>query len=71
MESTSAQRVRTDRPPANRTNVRSIVPESGARKAGPQRIGFLKGEVSVPDDFDTMGQEHGNQFTESLRYVLM
>ena len=23
----------------------------------PQRIGFLKGKIRVPDDFDTMGQE--------------
>lgn len=25
--------------------------------AGPQRLGFLAGEISVPDDFDRMGQE--------------
>jgi prevent-host-death family protein len=23
--------------------------------AQPQRLGFLKGEIAVPDDFDTMG----------------
>ena len=23
----------------------------------PQRLGFLKGEISVPDDFDRMGQD--------------
>lgn len=25
--------------------------------AKPQRIGFLAGEISVPDDFDTLGEE--------------
>ena len=25
--------------------------------AGPQRLGFLKGERTVPDDFDEMGAE--------------
>ena len=25
--------------------------------AEPKRLGFLAGEVEVPDDFDTMGQE--------------
>ena len=23
----------------------------------PQRLGFMKGEITVPDDFDTMGQD--------------
>lgn len=26
-----------------------------AAPAQPQRLGFLKGEIAVPDDFDTMG----------------
>jgi prevent-host-death family protein len=26
--------------------------------AEPQRLGFLKGEIEVPDDFDEMGAEH-------------
>ena len=26
------------------------------RPAAPQRLGFLRGEFAVPDDFDTMGQ---------------
>lgn len=26
-----------------------------AAPAAPKRIGFLEGEISVPDDFDTMG----------------
>lgn len=25
--------------------------------AGPQRLDFMAGEIEVPDDFDTMGQE--------------
>jgi antitoxin (DNA-binding transcriptional repressor) of toxin-antitoxin stability system len=27
------------------------------KKPKRQRIGFLKGQISVPDDFDTMGQD--------------
>ena len=30
------------------------LPEEGAK---PERIGFLKGKLSVPDDFDTMGAD--------------
>ena len=33
--------------------VRVDAPPPTARR----RIGFLKGQISVPDDFDTMGQE--------------
>ena len=29
----------------------------GAFHVQPQRIGFLKGNIRVPDDFDSMGQE--------------
>jgi prevent-host-death family protein len=28
-----------------------------APEAPPSRIGFLKGQFTVPDDFDTMGQD--------------
>ena len=28
-----------------------------AKEKPKKRIGFLKGQISVPDDFDTMGQE--------------
>jgi len=23
----------------------------------PQRLGFMRGQIKIPDDFDTMGQE--------------
>lgn len=36
--------------PAERENM-------GAFHAHSQRIGFLKGNICVPDDFDSMGQE--------------
>ena len=29
-----------------------------------QRIGFLKGKIKVPDDFDTMGSENVQQLFE-------
>jgi prevent-host-death family protein len=32
-----------------------VVPLDEAPKARPQRLGFMKGEFEVPDDFDTMG----------------
>ena len=34
-----------------------------AAPEAPQRLGFLTGEISVPDDFDTMGEaEIANHF---------
>lgn len=32
-----------------------VVPLDAPTK--PQRLGFMKGEITVPDDFDTMGQD--------------
>ena len=32
-----------------------VVPLDAPKK--PQRLGFMKGEITVPDDFDTMGQD--------------
>ena len=32
-----------------------VVPLDAPKK--PQRLGFMKGEIAVPDDFDTMGQD--------------
>ena len=34
-----------------------VVPLSSQDAALPRRIGFLVGEISVPDDFDSMGTE--------------
>ena len=34
-----------------------IIMEDKESNPKPQRIGFLKGKIRVPDDFDTMGQE--------------
>ena len=31
--------------------------EAKVREGGPQRIGFMAGEIEVPEDFDTMGGE--------------
>ena len=33
------------------------VPKEGAQPCKHQRIGFMVGEIEVPDDFDTMGAE--------------
>ena len=37
--------------------VAKLVPLSAEDKAPGRRLGFLAGEVSVPDDFDRIGQE--------------
>ena len=34
-----------------------LVPADAPQPTAKRRIGFLKGQISVPDDFDTMGQE--------------
>ena len=34
-----------------------VVPLSSPEEAGPRRLGFLAGEIAVPDDFDRMGQD--------------
>lgn len=34
-----------------------VVPLDEAPKKPMRRLGFMKGQISVPDDFDTMGQE--------------
>ena len=40
-----------------------VVPLTSHEKAGPHRLGFLAGEIVVPDDFDRMGQDEiGRQF---------
>jgi prevent-host-death family protein len=33
-----------------------VVPLSSREETGPRRLGFLAGEIAVPDDFDRMGQ---------------
>lgn len=33
--------------------IEPLIPDTPA----PRRIGFMKGQISVPDDFDTMGQD--------------
>ena len=32
-----------------------VVPLEGAERMAGQRLGFMAGEISVPDDFDRMG----------------
>jgi prevent-host-death family protein len=34
-----------------------VVPLSSGEAAVPRRLGFLTGEIAVPDDFDRMGQD--------------
>ncbi len=34
-----------------------VVPLSSRDEAAPRRLGFLAGEIAVPDDFDRMGQD--------------
>ena len=34
-----------------------VVPLSAGEAAVPRRLGFLAGEITVPDDFDRMGQD--------------
>ncbi len=34
-----------------------VVPLEEGEKAAAQRIGFMKGRIKVPDDFDTMFQD--------------
>jgi hypothetical protein len=33
------------------------VPLPSREETGPRRLGFLAGEIAVPDDFDRMGQD--------------
>ncbi len=34
-----------------------VVPLEYPEQTAKRRIGFMEGEITVPDDFDTMGQE--------------
>jgi prevent-host-death family protein len=34
-----------------------VVPLSAEEKPTSRRLGFMRGEIKIPDDFDTMGQE--------------
>ncbi|MCR4470522.1 type II toxin-antitoxin system Phd/YefM family antitoxin [Burkholderia sp. SCN-KJ] len=34
-----------------------VVPINAPEAVPPARIGFMKGQIRVPDDFDTMGDE--------------
>ena len=34
-----------------------VVPLEAQDKPKPQRLGFMRGRIKIPDDFDTMGQE--------------
>lgn len=42
---------------AGKPMVRVVALEEPVEKAAPSRFGFLRGQLKVPDDFDTMGQE--------------
>ena len=34
-----------------------VVPLESRAESSPRRLGFLSGEITVPDDFDRMGQD--------------
>ncbi|WP_411035297.1 type II toxin-antitoxin system Phd/YefM family antitoxin [Shinella sp. BYT-45] len=42
---------------AGKPMVRVVPLEEGGKKPSPSRFGFLRGQLKVPADFDTMGQE--------------
>jgi hypothetical protein len=47
---------------SGRSKITLIFPDAGEQRpetaqASPKRIGFLQGRVSIPPDFDSMGQE--------------
>ncbi|WLS01946.1 type II toxin-antitoxin system Phd/YefM family antitoxin [Shinella oryzae] len=42
---------------AGKPMVRVVPLENAAEKAPPSRFGFLRGQINIPDDFDTMGQD--------------
>lgn len=37
--------------------VAKVVPLDAPTSARPRRLGFLSGQIKVPDDFDTMGSD--------------
>lgn len=42
---------------AGKPMVKVVPLELAEKQPKPQRIGFMAGEIEVPDDFNTMGQE--------------
>ena len=34
-----------------------VVPLEDAPQRKPQRLGFMRGQIKIPEDFDTMGQD--------------
>ena len=42
---------------AGKPMVRVVPLEEPVKKPAPSRFGFLRGQLKVPDDFDTMGQD--------------
>jgi len=34
-----------------------VIPYSEGKEGGSKRLGFMGGEIRVPDDFDTLGEE--------------
>lgn len=34
-----------------------VAPLEAEEQPKPQRLGFMRGQIKIPDDFDTMGQE--------------
>lgn len=42
---------------AGKPMVRVVPLENAAPTAPPSRFGFLRGQINIPDDFDTMGQD--------------
>lgn len=50
-----------------------VVPIHHAERKKPRRIGFMAGEIKVPDDFDRMGQKQIERLIDdrprNIRYV--
>lgn len=42
---------------AGKPMVKVVPLEAGEKRPKPRRIGFMAGQIEVPDDFNTMGQE--------------
>ncbi len=42
---------------AGKPMVKVVALEPAETLPKPQRLGFMRGQIKIPDDFDTMGQE--------------
>jgi prevent-host-death family protein len=44
-----------------------VVPLSAKESGAPRRLGFMAGEIAVPDDFDRMGQDEIERQFRAIR----